>query len=198
MKTRRLVVASGNAGKILEIRAALAALPLKLIPQAQLGIAGAAEPHPTFLENALAKARHAAASAKLPALADDSGLVVPALGGAPGVLSARYAGAKANDAQNNKKLLAAMRGRQNRSAFYYALMVFVREANDPFPLVAEGFWRGNIARAPAGDSGFGYDPIFVCDKNGKTGAQLTPAQKNRVSHRGQSLRQLARLMQARL
>lgn len=202
-KNNTVVLATGNNGKVREIRAALSPFGLSLPTQAEFNIAAAAEPHPTFLENALAKARHVAAAANLPALADDSGLVVPALGNAPGVHSARYASVPSDfgdatpDARNNEKLLRAMDGVSERQAFYYALLVFVRSANDPAPLVAEGFWRGEIATAPRGDGGFGYDPLFYDDSIGKTGAEMSIAEKQRSSHRGRSLRRLARLMRWR-
>lgn len=192
-----IVIASGNSGKIREIRAACAGLPLTLPAQEELGIAGAAEPHGTFLENALAKARHVSAACGQPALSDDSGLVVPALGNAPGVHSARYAGSGATDAQNNAKLLAAMRGIEARSAFYYAAMVIVLHPSDPAPLFAEGYWHGEIAADMHGEGGFGYDPLFYDPAVGKTGAQMDSAEKNEVSHRGHALRRLVKLLRRR-
>lgn len=192
-----IVIASGNGGKVREIRAALASLHIRLPSLADLQLAQAAEPHRTFFENALAKARSAAKAAKLPAIADDSGLVVPALDGKPGVHSARYAGDAATDLQNNKKLLAAMTDIKDRSAFYYAAMVFVESENDPAPLFAEGFWRGTILRELRGANGFGYDPLFYDARMQKTGAQMSAAEKNKVSHRGESLRALLQIMSER-
>jgi len=184
-----LVLASGNPGKLREIAALLS---MRVIPQAQFGIAEAEEPHATFLENALAKARHASRAARLPALADDSGLCVEALGGAPGVNSAYYAGREGGreqrDARNNEKLLRNLS--ENRRAYYCCVVVLLRAAEDPRPLVAEGLWHGEIARAPRGANGFGYDPIFFIPEIQKTAAELDPAQKNRMSHRGKALAQL--------
>ena len=194
MKTREktIVIASGNAGKIREIREALSPLGARLPSLSDLGIAQTAEPHPTFMENALAKARAAAAAASLPAIADDSGIAVAALNGAPGVLSARYS--DGGDNANNQKLLAAMQNAEDRRAFYYAAMVFVRSPDDPAPLFAEGRWHGEILRELRGEGGFGYDPLFYDPRMKKTGAQMSPAEKNKVSHRGSSLRRLTRLL----
>jgi len=186
---KRLVLASSNPGKLREIQALL---PLEVVAQSALGIAEAEEPHGTFLENALAKARHASRAAGLPALADDSGLCVEALGGEPGVHSAYYAGREGNrqerDARNNEKLLKNLH--EHRKAYYCCVMVLVRHADDPRPLVAEGLWHGEIARAPGGANGFGYDPLFWIPSLQKTAAQLDPAEKNRFSHRGQALAKL--------
>ena len=188
---KRLVLASGNPGKVREIEALLAPLGIEIVPQSRLGIAEAEEPHETFLENALAKARHASRGSGLPALADDSGLCVDALGGAPGVHSAYYAGREGDrerrDARNNQKLLASLG--EARAAYYACVMVLVRNPSDPLPLVAEGIWRGEIARAPRGANGFGYDPLFVV-AGGSTAAELDPAAKNRISHRGVALQRL--------
>lgn len=192
-----LVIASGNRGKIAEIRAACAHSGLHLSTQQELSIVGADEPYATFFENALAKARHVAAASGKPALADDSGLTVAALGNAPGVHSARYAGDNADDAQNNAKLLAAMQDITARQAFYYAAMVLVLHADDPAPVFAEGYWHGEIAAAPRGSNGFGYDPLFYDPRLGKTGGEMHAAEKERVSHRGQSLRRLLRLLRLR-
>lgn len=192
----KLVLASSNPGKLREIGAVLAPLSFEVISQGTLGIADAPEPHATFLENALAKARHASRAAGLPALADDSGLCVEALGGEPGVHSAYYAGREgsreARDARNNEKLLLNLK--EDRRAYYYCIMILVRQAADPRPLVAEGLWRGEIARAPRGTNGFGYDPLFDLPALGKTAAELDAAQKNRLSHRGQALQKLIRLL----
>lgn len=189
MELPELVLASSNPGKLREISALLA---MQVIPQAQLGIAEAEEPHATFLENALAKARHASRAARLPALADDSGLCVEALGGAPGVNSAYYAGRDGNreqrDERNNKKLLSVLS--DERKAYYCCVIVLVRHPEDPRPLVAEGLWHGEIARSPRGSNGFGYDPIFFIPEIRNTAAELDPAQKNRMSHRGKALAQL--------
>jgi len=190
----KVVVASNNPGKLRELEAILSGA-LELLPQAALGIAEAEEPHDTFVENALAKARHASRAARLPALADDSGLCVDALGGEPGVHSACYAGRDGardeRDARNNAKLLAAL-GDQ-RGAYYCCVMVLVRRADDPRPLIAEGIWRGEIARGPRGAHGFGYDPLFLLPGLAKTAAELQPAEKNRISHRALAARRLLRL-----
>jgi len=192
----KLVLASGNPGKLLEIGAILAPLSIDVVAQSTLGIVEADEPHATFLENALAKARHASRAARLPALADDSGLCVDALGGAPGVHSAYFAGHEGNreqrDARNNQKLLSVLQSA--RTAHYRCVMVFVREPDDPEPLVAEGVWRGEIARAPRGSNGFGYDPLFFLKEFNKTAAELDPDDKNRVSHRGIALQKLLALL----
>ena len=194
---KKLVIASGNAGKLREIQAILAPLGCEVLIQAALGIAEAKEPHFTFIENALAKARHAARRAGLPALADDSGVCAVALGGEPGVHSARYAGNPAGredergrDARNNDKLVAALAAHTDRSAYYYCAMVLVRHAYDPQPLIGEGYWWGEIRGEARGRDGFGYDPHFYVPELGKTAAELDPEQKNRISHRGQALRQL--------
>ena len=192
----KLVLASGNPGKLREIGAILAPLSVEVVAQSALGIAEADEPHATFLENALAKARHASAAAGLPALADDSGLCVDALGGAPGVHSAYYAGRDGSreerDARNNEKLLASLS--TARAAHYHCVMVLVRSESDPAPLVAEGIWRGEIGRAPRGANGFGYDPLFVIPSLGKTAAELDAEHKNRISHRGIALAKLITLL----
>ena len=192
MKT--LVIASSNAGKLREIEELLAPLGCTVLNQAALGIAEAEEPHPTFIENALAKARHTSARAGLPALADDSGVCALALGGEPGVHSARYAGDAAGreerDARNNAKLVAALAARADRRAYYYCAMVLVRHAADPQPLIGEGYWWGEIRSEACGRNGFGYDPHFFLPDLGKTAAELDPGQKNRLSHRGQALHQL--------
>jgi XTP/dITP diphosphohydrolase len=194
---KRLVLASNNPGKLREIAALLESLSIEVIPQDRLGIPEAAEPHVTFLENALAKARQASRMSGLPALADDSGLCVEALGGQPGVHSAYYAGRDGNreerDARNNRKLLDSIPG-EERNAYYCCVMVLVKTADDPRPLVAEGVWRGEIARAPRGANGFGYDPLFRLADLDKTAAELDPALKNRISHRGQALQKLLLLL----
>ena len=191
---KKLVIASGNAGKLREIQALLGPLGCEVLTQTELGIADAEEPHFTFIENALAKARHAAERSGLPALADDSGVCVVALGGEPGVHSARYAGdpggREERDARNNAKLLAALAACADRRAYYYCAMVLVRHAADPQPLVGEGVWWGEIRDHARGRNGFGYDPHFFLPDLGKTAAELDAEQKNRLSHRGQALRQL--------
>jgi len=190
----KLVLASSNPGKLREIGALLSSF--EVVSQDVLGIGEADEPHSTFLENALAKARHASRAARLPALADDSGLCVDALGGEPGVHSAYYAGRDGSrehrDARNNEKLLSGLR--DERSAYYACVMVFLRHAQDPRPLVAEGVWRGEIARAPRGKNGFGYDPLFFVPSLEKTAAELDPDHKNRISHRGIALQKLLGLL----
>jgi len=193
---RRLVLATGNPGKLREIGALLAPLAIHVVPQTELGIGEAEEPHGTFLENALAKARHASRAAGLPALADDSGLCVDALGGEPGVHSAYYAGREGGretrDSRNNAKLLSVLKER--RTGYYCCVMVLVRHPDDPRPLVAEGLWRGEIARVARGANGFGYDPLFLLPALGKTAAELDPAEKNRISHRGLALARLVSLL----
>jgi XTP/dITP diphosphohydrolase len=186
----RLVLASSNEGKLREFRRLLAPLAIDVIAQAELGIPEADEPHMTFVENALAKARHASAHAKLPALADDSGLCVRALGGAPGVQSARYAGEPRSDARNNARLVADLAGVGDRRAHYCCVLVLVHGAYDPEPLIAEGRWHGSIVDAPRGSGGFGYDPHFVDATTGLTGAELPLERKNGLSHRGQAMRTL--------
>ena len=190
----KVVLASSNPGKLREIGALLRTV--ELVPQTALGIEEAAEPHATFLENALAKARHASRAARLPALADDSGLCVDALNGLPGVDSAYYAGRDGDratrDARNNEKLLCVLG--EERAAFYVCVMVLVRHADDPRPLFAEGIWRGEIARVPAGTGGFGYDPLFWLPSLGRTAAQLEPEHKNRISHRAIALQKLLALL----
>ncbi len=190
----RIVIASNNAGKLRELGALLAPLGIETIAQGELGVGEAEEPHDTFLENALAKARHAAEATGLPALADDSGLCVPALGGEPGVHSAYYAGKEGSreerDARNNAKLVAALKDVADRSAFYYCVLVLVRSAHDPTPVIADGEWHGEIALAPRGAHGFGYDPHFLT-VFGKTAAEMPPEAKNRVSHRARAMAALA-------
>ena len=190
MAISRLVLASSNEGKLREFRRLLAPLAIDLIAQAELAIPDAHEPHATFVENALAKARHASARANLPALADDSGLCVRALGGAPGVQSARYAGEPKSDARNNAKLIAALRGVTDRRAHYACVLALVRHAGDPEPILAEGVWHGVIVDAPRGAGGFGYDPHFEDLATGMTGAELPLARKNELSHRGKAMRAL--------
>lgn len=194
----KLVLASGNPGKIREIARLLTPLGLEIVPQSQFGVGPAEEPHATFVENALAKARHASTATGLPAVADDSGICVTALGGAPGVYSARYAGASASDEENNARLLREMSEISDRRAHYYCVIVMMRRADDPQPIIAEGEWHGEIVRVPRGSRGFGYDPLFLDHQSGRTGAELAPAQKNRVSHRGKAMRKLIRALRSSL
>jgi XTP/dITP diphosphohydrolase len=189
-----LVLASGNPGKIREIARLLSPLGLEVLPQSQCGVGPADEPHATLVENALAKARHASAATGLPAVADDSGICVAALGGAPGVHSARYAGASASDEENNRRLLRELGEIADRRAHYYCVIVMMRHAGDPQPIIAEGEWHGEIVRIPRGSRGFGYDPLFLDCQSGRTGAELAPAHKNRVSHRGKAMRKLIRAL----
>lgn len=186
----KIVLASNNAKKLKELDAILAPLGWELIPQGELDIPEAEEPHVTFVENALAKARHAARLSGMPALADDSGLCVAALGGAPGVQSARYAGEPKSDTRNNEKLLAKLASHDSRAAHFVSVIVFVRHADDPQPLIAEGEWHGEIITEHRGAGGFGYDPLFFVPEFGKTAAELDPAVKNGVSHRAQALQSL--------
>jgi XTP/dITP diphosphohydrolase len=186
----KLVLASNNEGKLREFRRLLAPLGIDVVAQGALGIAEADEPHPTFVENALAKARHASALAELPALADDSGVCVAALEGAPGVQSARYAGEPKSDARNNAKLIEALASVADRRAHYACVLVLVRHAGDPEPIIAEGRWHGTIVDEPRGAGGFGYDPHFRDDETGLTGAELPLERKNELSHRGKAMRAL--------
>lgn len=185
-----IVIASNNSGKLREMDHLLAPLGYTLTPQSRFAVAEADEPHPTFIENCLAKARHAATSTGLPALADDSGLCVPALGGAPGVHSARYAGQPGSDAANNGKLIAALNSIAQRDAYYYCVMVYLRHPDDPQPLIAEGVWHGQIIDEARGIGGFGYDPHFYLPQLQKTAAELPMAEKNALSHRGRALASL--------
>ncbi len=186
----KLVVASNNPGKLREFGQMLAPLGWETIPQKELDVPECEEPHVTFVENALAKARHAAACTGLPALADDSGLCVHALGGAPGVFSARYAGEPKSDERNNEKLVADLADKSDRRAHYVCVLVFVRHADDPQPIITEGEWHGEIVDVPRGQGGFGYDPYFFLPDAGATAAELDAAEKNRRSHRGKALAQL--------
>ena len=194
---KKLVLASNNPGKLREFAALLAPLDFEVLPQAALGIGEAEEPHFTFVENALAKARHAARLAGLPALADDSGICVEALGGAPGVYSARFAGEPKSDQRNNDKLIADLAGKADRRAHYCCVLVFVRHADDPQPVIAEGEWHGEIIDAPRGSGGFGYDPYFWLPEFGCTGAELPAEKKNAISHRGKALARLIEQLRAK-
>lgn len=192
---KQLVIATGNSGKLREIQALLGPLNIEVIPQTALNVPEAAEPHFTFVENALAKARHASKITGLPALADDSGLCVEALQGAPGVHSAYYGGEPRSDEKNNAHLLEQLKGQKNRRAYYYCALVLVRRHDDPQPLIAEGIWTGEILEVPRGTNGFGYDPLFQDDKTEQTGAELEPEIKNHISHRGHALRKMLLLIE---
>lgn len=189
MNDRRLVLATANRGKLRELAPPFAALGYRLMSQAELGIVSAEEGAPTFVENALLKARQASRLSGLPAVADDSGLCVPALGGAPGLFSARYARPGASDAENIDKLLRTMAGLEGdgRRAYFYCCIAWLQVPEDPVPVIGEGFWFGRILEAPRGAGGFGYDPVFHCPELGRSAAELDPAEKQRHSHRGQAL-----------
>ena len=195
---KKLVGATSNPGKLREFRQMLAQLGFEIVAQSDLGITGTEEPHATFVENALVKARHASRLARLPAFADDSGICVAALGGEPGVHSARYAqggpdgaGREGQDAHNNRKLISMLEGTSDRRAHYYCVIVLVRHAEDPEPLIAEGRWHGEVIAEARGSNGFGYDPYFHVPALGRTAAELNADEKNAISHRGQALKQLA-------
>ncbi|WP_407279108.1 RdgB/HAM1 family non-canonical purine NTP pyrophosphatase [Aromatoleum evansii] len=188
--SKRLVLASNNAKKAAEMATLLAPLGIEVVPQSAFDIPEADEPHNTFVENALAKARHAAKLSGLPAIADDSGLCVMALNGAPGVQSARYAGEPKSDARNNALLIERLAGVTDRRAFFYSVVVLVRHADDPRPQIADGEWHGAILDAPRGEAGFGYDPLFYVPQLGQTAAELDAKLKNTLSHRGAAMRHL--------
>jgi XTP/dITP diphosphohydrolase len=188
--TQRLVLASNNAGKLREFAEILAPIGFALHPQGEFDVPEAEEPFGTFVENALAKARHAARLTGLPALADDSGVCVNALGGAPGVYSARYAGEPKSDARNNEKVIADLAAHADKSAYFYCVLVYVRHADDPQPVIADGRWNGEITATARGAGGFGYDPHFWLPQLGKCAAELSKEEKNALSHRGQALREL--------
>ena len=187
---KKLILASNNTGKLRELSQLLAPLDFDLLPQSAFNVVEVEELHVTFVENALAKARHCARVSGLPALADDSGLCVTALGGAPGVYSARYAGEPKSDARNNDKLLTEMRGKIDLRAHFVCVLVLCRFADDPQPIIAEGEWHGEILDAPRGSGGFGYDPLFLVPELGCSSAELAPEEKNARSHRGIALRRL--------
>ncbi len=197
---KRLVLASNNPGKLREFGEILAPFDFELLPQSAFDVSEAEEPHPTFVENALTKARHASAATGLPALADDSGLCVPALGGAPGVYSARYGGEPKSDARNNDKLLAdlaALGDQADRRAHFFCVLVLLRHAQDPQPLIVEGEWHGEILHAARGAGGFGYDSLFLVPGLGLSSAELPASQKNALSHRGQALAHLIDRLRSR-
>ena len=187
---RQVVLASNNTGKLREFGQMLAKVDIEVLPQAHFNIPEAEEPHVTFVENALAKARHAAKLTGLPALADDSGICVKALGGAPGVFSARFAGEPKSDERNNQKLIADLQGKADRRAHYVAVLVFVHHADDPQPIICEGEWHGQIIDTPRGANGFGYDPYFLVPDLNQTAAEIAAEEKNKRSHRGKALVQL--------
>lgn len=191
---KKLVIASGNKGKQREIQDMLSPLKIEVLPQSEFNVPEAPEPHCTFIENALAKARYASKATGLPALADDSGLCLEALNGEPGVQSAYFAGKPSNDKNNNVHLIKVLKEHENRYAYYYCSLVLVRRHDDPQPLIAEGTWQGSILKEPRGDNGFGYDPLFMDSMTGKSGAELSPEIKNKVSHRGQALRKMLHLI----
>lgn len=196
--TDQIVIASNNKGKIAELTELLAPLGMTPVAQGELGVGEAEEPAVTFVENAILKARHAARITGLPALADDSGLAVDYLGGQPGVRSARYAGENASDQDNVEALLTAMASvpEGQRGAQFHCVLVFLRHADDPTPVICHGRWPGAILSAPAGDGGFGYDPVFWVEEHQCSAAELTRAEKSRISHRGQALAQLTQQLKA--
>ena len=194
---QKLILASNNAGKVREFQALLAPLDFEIIPQGKLNIPSAEEPHHTFVENALAKARHASATSGMPALADDSGICAHALNGEPGVYSARYAGENGNDAANNQKLIQNLIGETDRGAHYVCALVFINSANDPEPIIVQTRWYGQIVDDAKGANGFGYDPHFLLPELGLTAAELDHSQKNLISHRGQALRELIAQLKSR-
>ncbi|MBY0571992.1 MAG: RdgB/HAM1 family non-canonical purine NTP pyrophosphatase [Burkholderiaceae bacterium] len=188
--TKKIVLASNNQGKLKEFYQILSPLGVKLYSQSEFDVPEADEPFFTFVENALAKARHASKLTGLPALADDSGICVNALQGAPGVFSARYAGEPKSDLRNNQKLIADLQNKADKSAYYYCVLVLVRSEHDPQPVIADGIWNGEIVASARGENGFGYDPHFWIPSLNKTVAELSAEQKNQLSHRGQALRAL--------
>jgi XTP/dITP diphosphohydrolase len=197
---KKIVLASGNAGKLREFNALFEPLHVELISQASLQIPDAPEPHPTFVENALAKARHASLLSGLPAIADDSGICVTALGGEPGIHSARYAQASdgsRSDTANNQKLIQSLQGIADRRAWYVAVLVLVTRPDDPQPVIAEGMWSGKLIDTPRGDHGFGYDPFFYLSEHDCTAAELSPDIKNRTSHRGRAMQSMIQQLQSR-
>jgi len=193
---KKLVIASNNPGKLREIERILSPLGLEVLPQSVFNIPEAEEPYCTFIENCLAKARHASEHSGLPALADDSGICVDALNGAPGVYSARFAGEPKSDERNNQKLIESLAHETNRKAHYYCVIVLVRHPHDPQPLIAEGSWEGEIIDEPRGSGGFGYDPYFLVPELGQTGAELPMDIKNGLSHRGKALAALVEKLKA--
>lgn len=196
-RSRRVVLATGNQGKVRELGALLADFEMEVVPQTEFNVEEAEETGLTFVENAILKARSASAQTGLPAIADDSGLEVDYLEGAPGIYSARYAGVGGNDGRNNVKLLKALEGvpQEERTARFQCVVVYMRHENDPVPLIAQGSWAGRILEAPQGENGFGYDPVFFVPEKGCSSAELVPEVKNSMSHRGKALKQLVQLLQ---
>ena len=192
---KKLVIATGNQGKLREIQAMLAPIDINVVPQSDYHVTEAPELYCTFIENALAKARHASLATHLPALADDSGLCLEVLNGEPGVQSAYFAGKPSNDDKNNAHLINTLKQHENRFAYYYCCLVLVRRHDDPQPLIAEGMWLGSILKKPRGKNGFGYDPLFLDSMTGKSAAELSPEIKNKISHRGQALRKMLHLIE---
>ncbi|SOD17283.1 RdgB/HAM1 family non-canonical purine NTP pyrophosphatase [Nitrosomonas ureae] len=193
---KQLVIASNNQGKLREISALLKPLTITVVPQSDFDVSEVDEPYGTFVENALTKARHASRCSGLPALADDSGICVQALNGAPGVNSARFAGEPKSDARNNQKLIEALKQQTDRRAYYYCVIVLLRHADDPQPIIVDGSWHGEIIDQLRGEGGFGYDPYFYLPEFGKTSAELTAEQKNKISHRGQALAELVEILRS--
>ncbi len=191
----KLVIASGNKGKLREINALLSPLAIEVLPQSSFDVPETDEPFGTFVENALLKARHASQHTRLPALADDSGICINALNGNPGVQSARFAGEPRSDARNNQKLIETLQDEADKSAYYYCIIVLVRRPEDPQPIIVDGAWHGEIILQPKGEGGFGYDPYFFLPKLGKTAAELPAEQKDTVSHRGKALAKLVQSME---
>lgn len=195
---KQLVLATGNQGKVKELAAMLEALNIDVLPQNQFNVPEVAETGTTFVENAIIKARHAAKITGLPAVADDSGIEVDALNGAPGVYSARFAGPNASDSDNIHKLLADMEGKTERSARFWCVLVYMRHADDPTPIICQASWEGKITEQPAGSGGFGYDPVFFVPTLNCSAAALSKEEKNAISHRGQALKMLAQQLKATL
>lgn len=197
--SQKLVLASGNKGKLKEFGEVLAPLGFEVLPQSEFNVPEVDETGLTFVENALLKAREASRISGLPALADDSGIEVDALNGAPGIYSARFSGEGATDAENNTKLLAELNGlpKAERTARYWCVLVYLRHADDPTPIIAQGSWEGRVLDAPEGDGGFGYDPLFWLDELQATAASLAPEEKNKLSHRGKATLDLVRQLKAR-
>ena len=193
-RLNKIVVASNNPGKLAEIGKLLAPLDIEVVAQSSLAVTEADEPYMTFVENALAKARHASLVTGLPALADDSGICVNALGGAPGILSARYAGEPRSDARNNRKLIEVLQDQSDRGAHYYCVLVLLRYGQDPRPVIIEDTWKGEIVSEPAGEGGFGYDPHCFLPELGRTAAERSIEEKNRLSHRGKALARLVQIL----
>ncbi len=187
---QKIILSTNNHKKLVEIKSLLSDLPIQTVAQSELNIGEAEEPYGTFFENALNKARHASKAANLPAIADDSGLCVDVLNGRPGILSARFSGAEANDKKNNDKLLSLLKNKKNRKAHYYCSIVFIKSFDDPQPIFLEGIWQGEILISPRGNNGFGYDPIFLDFKTDLSAAELSAELKNKISHRGQALQKL--------